>query len=250
MRVVKIGAVTDVHQSPREDMRGHMRRFVDDMNNNFLPDLVVELGDFIDGGKVDERVEEEELRKINEVYAQCKAPRYYVMGNHDLVNVSRSRFKEIVGIDYNWTSITVDFIHIIFLDGVGGLEYTTPSLLGHIPEEELDWLRKDLEKIPADQPIIVFCHYPIRLYRFFGVRGGLNNEEELMRTFEGYNLIATFGGHYPGLGGYKEFRGVHHISLSNIRASYAKITITPTEIRVDEDDARIHLMLRYKNKRV
>jgi len=40
--------------------------------------------------------------------------------------------------DYDWTSITVDFLHIIFLDDAGGLEYTTLSLLGYIPEEELD----------------------------------------------------------------------------------------------------------------
>ena len=37
-----------------------------------------------------------------------------------------------------------------------------------------------------------------------------------MGIFEEYNLIATFGGHYDGLGGYKESRGVHHICLSNI----------------------------------
>jgi len=43
----------------------------------------VELRDSIDRGKVDRRIEEEELRKINEIYAQCKALHYYVIGNHD-----------------------------------------------------------------------------------------------------------------------------------------------------------------------
>ena len=42
------------------------------------------------------------------------------MGNHDVIIVSRSRFKEIVGIDYDWTSTTVDFLHIVFLDGAWG----------------------------------------------------------------------------------------------------------------------------------
>jgi len=92
VRIIRIGAVMDIHQSPREDMRGHMRRFVDDMNN-LLQALVVELRDFIDEGKVDRRIEEEELRRINKVYAQCKVPQYYVIGNHDSVNISRSRFQ-------------------------------------------------------------------------------------------------------------------------------------------------------------
>jgi len=33
---------------------------------------------------------------------------------------------------------------------------------------------------------------PIRLYKFFRVRGELDNEDRLMRIFEGCNLIATF----------------------------------------------------------
>jgi len=42
-------------------MKGHMRRFMDAMDN-LLQDLVVEFRDFIDEGKVDRRIEEEKLR--------------------------------------------------------------------------------------------------------------------------------------------------------------------------------------------
>ena len=230
MGIVRIGAITDVHHGLENDMRGYMKKFVHDMNNNFFPDLVVELGDFCDRG---------ELENINNEFSKCNAPRYYVMGNHDIIEIGRSEFKKKVGIDYDWTSANVDFLHIIFLDGTWG------ASLAHIPREELEWLEKDLENIPKKQPIIVFCHYPIRFYEHFGISGGLDNEDELMSMFDDYNLIATFGGHYPFYGGYKKVNGVYHIALCKMRASYAKITVTPTKLEINEEDARIHLHLHY-----
>ena len=79
MSCIKIGAVTDVHQGPL-DIRKWLKVFVEDMNEEFKPDFVVELGDFI-GTRENPK---EELRRINEVYVQCKAPKYYILGNHDL----------------------------------------------------------------------------------------------------------------------------------------------------------------------
>jgi len=233
MEVVRIGAITDVHHGPENDMRGYMRKFVHDMNNNFLPDLVVELGDFCDPG---------ELKNINDEFSKSKAPRYYVMGNHDVTEIGRAEFKRKVGIDYDWTSVNIGFLHIIFLDGTWGESHA------HIPREELEWLERDLGDIPETQPIIVFCHYPIRFYEHFAISGGLDNEDELMSIFDGYNLIATFGGHYPYYRGYAEVNGVYHIALCKMRASYVKITVTPTKLEVDEGDAGIYYHFNLNTK--
>jgi len=236
MKQVKIGVVTDVHHnSIKNDMKKQMEKFVNAMNNHFSPDLVVELGDFCDHG---------ELEEIDAIYSKCDAPRYYVMGNHDIPEIGRSEFKKTVGISYDWTSITVKFLHIVFLDATWG-NIIPPGRCptGHIPKEELEWLEEDLINLPRDQPIVAFCHYPIRLYRIFGIKGGIDNEEELMSVFDGYNLVATFGGHYPGYGGYREINGVHHFALCNMRAGYTEITITPYSLEINEEGPSIHFFL-------
>ncbi|KYH42371.1 MAG: hypothetical protein AYL33_002970 [Candidatus Bathyarchaeota archaeon B63] len=249
MRPVKIGVVADVHQGPL-DIRDHLKRFVRDMNSSFLPDLVVELGDLLGYP-----ANEEELRKIDAEYAECRAPRYYVMGNHDLASVDRSRFKKVLRIEYDWTSTTVDFLHIVFLDGAWGRwgpdRGAGPS--GHIPEEELDWLRRDLKRCSEKQPIIAFCHYPIRHPRVLTRNSELDNEDELMRVFEGHNLIATFGGHHH-YGSYNEVGQVHHICLHSmgwwvpekITGSYAKIIITPEKLIVEGEGSQMDYRLSIK----
>ena len=245
MNYVKIGAVTDIHQGPL-DVRRWLEVFVNDMNSEFKPDFVVELGDFI-GCK--ERAEVE-LRRINEVYARCITPRYYVIGNHDLEALTREEFKEIVGIDYSWKSINVKFLHVIFLDGAWGPDTNSGGPTGHIPSEELNWLQEDLERVPTNKPIIVFCHYPIGIFREMP---RIDNEEELLEVFRGHNLIATFSGdaHY---GGYRELQGVHNICLHSmgwwewdkITGSYAKIIVTLKKVIVYGEGAQPSYFLKVK----
>ena len=245
MSYVKIGVVTDVHQGPL-DIRKWLDIFVKDMNNNFKPDFVVELGDFI-GSRENSR---EELMKINKVYTQCKAPKYYVLGNHDLESLSREQFKKILGIDYTWKSINVKFLHVIFLDAAWGPDTNSGGPTGHIPGEELEWLQRELEKISIRKPIIVFCHYPIGIFRD---APRIDNEDELLEIFRGYNLIATFSGdaHY---GGYREMNGIHNIclhsmgwwELDKITGSYAKIIIGLGKIIVYGENAQPSYFLKSK----
>jgi len=71
-----------------------------------------------------------------------------------------------------------------------------------------------------------------------------------MSILDGYNLIATFGGHHH-YGGYKQVNGVHHICLysmgwwipEKITGSYAKITITPDRLIVDGEGSQMDYRL-------
>ena len=252
MDVVKIGVVTDVHQGPL-DISPYLRRFVYDMNENFHPDIVIDLGDFL-GYPAGEK----ELKLINSVFSECEAPRYHTLGNHDVASVGRQRFKEITGMRDYWMSMTIGFLHVILLDGAWGRWGPDigagPS--GHIIREELEWLKRDLEGLPEDQPIIIFCHYPVGYPRILTGEGALDNEDELMGILRGYNLIATFGGHHH-YGGYKEIDGVHHICLysmgwwveEKITGSYAKITVTPDRLIVNGEGSQIDYGFRLDCKR-
>ena len=237
---VKIGVVTDVHYGDYEVM-GHMRKFVEDMNTRFFPDFVVELGDL-----VGHSAGEKELAEINAEYAKCHAPRYYVIGNHDLSRLSRWAFKKVVGIDYNWTFTTVGFLHVIFLDCAWGQWNDRSSgPFGHIPREELEWLEGHLRTLPEDQPIIAFSHFPIRVFADREwAQCMMDNEDELMGLFNGYNLLATFSGHISP-GGYKEVDGVHHFCLRKMWefGSYSKITITPDRLEIEGENGQMSFSL-------
>jgi len=70
--MVKFGAVTDVHHADKcKDLTDHMERFVLDMNWNFHPDFVIELGDFYGGASATK----EDLRRIDGVFKRCKSPK-------------------------------------------------------------------------------------------------------------------------------------------------------------------------------
>ncbi|RLE73930.1 MAG: hypothetical protein DRJ56_08375 [Thermoprotei archaeon] len=242
---VKIGVVADVHQGPL-DVRRWLRAFVDDMNEGFRPDFVVELGDFIGCGEGAEA----ELRRIDEVYSQCEAPRYYVVGNHDLQGLTREQFMRVVGVESTWSSFDVGFLHVVLLDGAWGPDTDSGGPTGHIPSEELDWLQEDLEQVPPGRPIVAFCHYPIKLFRD---EPRIDNEDELWEVFRGHNLIATFSGdaHY---GGYREVEGVHNVclhsmgwwELDKITGSYAKIIVEPGRLVVQGVGAQPSYYLRTK----
>src|SRR5580704_17277208 len=96
---ITIGIVTDLHFGPQAHFGGKLRKmthlapeltraFVRRMNEEVLPDLVVNLGDDI---------EDESREKDLERYAECQsilrgaaAPLVNVAGNHDNVHLNRN----------------------------------------------------------------------------------------------------------------------------------------------------------------
>lgn len=239
--VVKIGVIADIHQEPL-DFTEEMRCFVDDMNNRFFPDFVVACGDLV-GGKAYGKG----LRKVASKFARCNAPHYYIIGNHDLETTTRSDFKNRVGMDYDWKSINMNFLHVIFLDSSWGPRGPSGGPSGHIPPEELEWLEQDLNKVSSRQPIVIFTHFPIRVGA-----DRIDNENALMDIFKDYNLIATFSGHFH-LGAYQKSdpNGIHHFVLhrmghwvtGNTNGSYAKIVITPDKIDIKGEVLQISAAL-------
>ena len=56
------------------------------------------------------------------------------------------------------------------------------------------WIKETLTDIPADQPIIVFSHYPFAK----GVKYQTRNSAEVLALFKNKNLLAMVGGHFHG----------------------------------------------------
>ena len=259
--LVRFGLVTDVHHRTRgQDLRAYMRAFVEDMNRNFRPDFVVELGDFY-GGSGTSR---EDLKEIDDVFKLCDTPVYYVLGNVDSwSDGGKEGFMETVGIDYTRLSFDINGFHFVILNGAWisddvpispehhGDERRPPLCLrlvegkvfleegdpighvGHIPSRDIEWLREDLAS--TRKKVIVFCHYPICV----GPRWArLDNEAELVKVLEeSGKVVAVFAGHYPECY-YRRRNGINYFIMKGMGqncsrfGSYAKVTVTESELIV------------------
>jgi alkaline phosphatase len=165
---LRIGIVTDCHYADR-DRNGtrFYRESLDklpeaiDKFNSFRLDMAVELGDFIDEA-ADAAGEIEHLQKIEEIYAQFKGERHYVLGNHCVWSLTKEQFLDHCGMERPHYSFDKGEFHFIVLDACfrqDGAAYGGKNFIWHdtfIPVAQLDWLRGDLAS--TRRPTIVFCH--------------------------------------------------------------------------------------------
>ena len=260
--IVKFGLITDVHHATHgQDLRAQVKAFVKDMNENFHPDFVIELGDLYGGSEASQK----DLRDIDQVLRLCDAPAYYVFGNVDSwSDGGKEGFMETVGIDYTRLSFDVGNFHFVILDGAWisddtpispehhGDELKPPLHLrlvdgdvflgledpighvGHIPSRDIRWLKEDLAT--TRKKTIVFCHYPICIGPYWA---RLDNEIEVVKVLEEFDkVIAVFTGHYPRCH-YRRKRGINYFIMKGMGqncsrlGSYARITITEKELRVE-----------------
>lgn len=70
-----------------------------------------------------------------------------------------------------------------------------------IGDKQMEWLKGELQKIPADRPIIVSTHVPVYSIYYPVVEGRytftdiITNYKELLKVFEGHNLQLVLQGH-------------------------------------------------------
>jgi 3',5'-cyclic AMP phosphodiesterase CpdA len=127
------------------------RAFVDRMNDEVHPDLVVNLGDDIE----DENRETDLVRygECMRELARCNAPVYHVAGNHDLINLTEDDLLRFWGrtgrVHYSFDAGGVHFVVLC--------THETQNVSVRIDDEQLVWLESDLRA--AHAPAIVLMHH-------------------------------------------------------------------------------------------
>lgn len=244
---LRFGMVTDAHYADADPLYNRyfresvdkMTECVDFMNGQKL-DFLIELGDFKDQNTPpDEQKTITYLQKIESCFRKFEGPTYHVLGNHDVDSISKEQFFENItntGIETRSTYYSFDSksFHFVVLDA-NFLADGTPYSRGNfgwnetfIPEEELDWLRKDLAR--TQLPSIVFTHQQL---------GGLGmtdigNAEAVRKILqESGKVLAGFDGHNHE-GGHNVIEGIHHYTLKAMvdgsgreNSSYAVVEVTP-----------------------
>ncbi len=144
---------------------------------------------------------------------------HYVLGNHDLYELSKAEFLTAVGQEDAYYSFDLADFHFVILDA----EYNDPdeSDFDHvfmrvkcrIPVAELEWLRNDLAK--TDLPTVVYVHQPFDA-EFDASAGGppvVNNAEVRQILSDSGVVIAVFQGHDHG-NLYTEIDGIHYVTFA------------------------------------
>lgn len=212
---LKFGLITDVHcfSKFKKDLNEWdvnwrcerpMKEFVRQMNKKFKPDFVIETGDFVDGR--DDRGEDG-FNIAKSLYEDIKAPKYYAMGNHEALNMSKERWMEIVGYENTYYYFDIKNYRVVVLDAsfyqnpdnpteILDIDSETPEAWkGFINKEQLDWLDNAL-KGAGDLRKLVFIHQP-PFSETIGREKGETfiNSNELRTVLSGNGVLALFGGH-------------------------------------------------------
>ncbi|HVJ49525.1 metallophosphoesterase family protein [Desulfitobacterium sp.] len=117
-----------------------------DQINAIDPAFTIDNGDLVFGG------EPNKYRLFYETVSKLQVPLYTTLGNHDIRENGRAIYTELFGPGYY--SFDYQNIHFAFLDSSRG--WTEKR---SIPEEQYQWLEKDLEKAQGKR-IFVVTHIP------------------------------------------------------------------------------------------
>lgn len=183
-----------------------LEQLIDKINNDIKPDVAINLGDLVE----DFNDHDKDIVNLNFMWNTLKnisVPFYSLAGNHDLRSMSsRTEVEQIMGYEHSTFSVDMLGYHFVFLGlnvnanvGVeeGGIHKTQ-----FISNEDLEWLKNDLEK--NDLPSILFIHFGMAEDNMKGnwwfescpedaLLGNRKEVKEILKKDK--NLLAVFSGH-------------------------------------------------------
>jgi 3',5'-cyclic AMP phosphodiesterase CpdA len=250
--VVRIGIVTDVHvhdtNSPNEhkvmtNYEPRLTAFVAAMAA-WPADMVFCLGDLVNGVFVmgadlgDPARVPGLLDRAVGILRGFSGPIGYVLGNHDVYNLTKAQFLTATGSPAAYRSLDVGAYHVVILDAQfnkAGQNYENVSWMvqGTIPPAELEWLRADLSA--TQKPTIVCVHQPLDA-PFELLAGGppVSNAPEVRAVLASSGrVIAVFQGHTHD-SAHAVIDGIHYVTFAGMvdadvptPPSWAAVTLDP-----------------------
>ncbi|MCP3939686.1 MAG: metallophosphoesterase-domain-containing protein [Actinomycetia bacterium] len=221
-----LALVTDIHNGRKSlTKRGSLAIPLLDRFAEFLaseaPDLVIELGDRVtDTNHESDRAA---LEQVAETFASLEMPRFHLMGNHDLVNLSLDDNRECLGQDLTSSSLDIKGWHLVLWQADVEMTATHEPAL---TDDDLAWLEADLAA--TDLPAIVFSHVPLDGASMTGnfyfqanpQFGGYRNVDEAQRIIsEAQNVALCVAGHVHW-NNISRIDGVPYISLQSLTESF------------------------------
>jgi len=159
MNTLRLAVVTDIHNGPdRETQRGsQVPRILKALANDirrYKPDMLIDLGDRVND--VDRASDLKHLSELAEIIADIGVPCTYLMGNHDLDNLSIDDNERVLRQSMSSSSLEIKGVHLVFwrpdayLSVGRGLDFR---------RSDLNWLSDELKSTRL--PTVVFSHIPV-----------------------------------------------------------------------------------------
>lgn len=237
-----------------------LEQLIDKINNDIKPDVAINLGDLVE----DFNDHDKDIINLNFIWNMLKdinVPFYSAIGNHDLRSMSsRTEVEQIMGYEYSTFSVDILGYHFVFL----GLNVNKTSTVESggilktrcISEEDLEWLKNDLEK--NELPSLIFTHYGLAEDDMKGnwwfeknpdhaVLGNRKEIKEILKNDE--NLVAVFSGHQhwtkktieDGISYYVVGSLTENINDDGVPDGvYFELTLDGNEIEVKENHIRLN----------
>ena len=204
--------MTDIHLEPDKGAPEGFKMAIDSANR-LNADFILTGGDLIADALGATHDRAEQLYSLyNEAIKETGIPVYNTIGNHELFGIYQQSGVDSTHPDYNtgmyqryfgntYYSFDHKGWHFIILNSN---EDAGNRYIGHISEEQISWLKSDLEKIDKKTPIILCTHIPfITTYNQLRYGALAQNDEGLVVTnsrdilimLHEYNLKLVLQGH-------------------------------------------------------
>jgi 3',5'-cyclic AMP phosphodiesterase CpdA len=117
-----------------------------------------------------------------------------VPGEHDVLSDGGKQYLERYDkgtVGNGWSSFDEKGVHFIGLVNV--LNFTAGGL-GQLGAEQLDWLEKDVKRLPSSTPIVVFAHIPLwSVYPDWG--WGTDDSAQALSYLRRFGSVTVLNGH-------------------------------------------------------
>jgi len=186
--------ISDSHigfsKEPNQNVVGTLQQAIARINAlPSRPELLIHTGDLTHLAKA------AEFDTVDQVLKQAKiANTFYVPGEHDVFADEGKLYLERFGRKTRgtgWHSFDHKGVHFVGLVNVANLK---PGGLGTLGNDQLDWLKKDVESLGASTPIVVYAHVP--LWSVFPKWGwGTDDSEQALKLLRRFGSVTVLNGH-------------------------------------------------------
>ena len=151
------------------------------------PDFVIHTGDlthFSTPGQFDQ---------AKQMLSELKTGRVFtVPGEHDSIEDGGSHYRTIFGAGSQgdgWYSFNLNGIHFLSL-----VNTVLLTKLGHLGQDQVDFVRRDLQGLKSDTPIVVFSHIPLTsVYTPWG--WGTDDAMAVLTMMNRFSSVTCINGH-------------------------------------------------------
>jgi Icc protein len=177
-------------KEPNKDVTATLKIAVDKINAMKQPPAFV-----LHTGDLTHLAKPEEFDKVSEILKGIKTDKVlYVPGEHDVFTDDGKSYQERFGKGTQGTgyhSFDSKGVHFVGLVNVANLK---PGGMGTLGQEQLDWLKKDLEGVKDSTPIVAFAHVPLwTVYEKWG--WGTADSEQALAMMKRFGSVTVLNGH-------------------------------------------------------